>query len=119
MGHDRDLIIAESFEQGSVVRVLAESLLDPMEVDAIKGQLNGALDAADPSNLVIALDTVSMMSSLMLSVLISLRQNAQERGGTVVFAAPSDRVAELFQVTQLDRTFAIHATVDGALASLG
>jgi anti-anti-sigma factor len=119
MSHDQDLIIVESFEQGSVVRVLAESLLDPMGVDAIKAQLGGALEAADPPNLVVALDTVSMMSSLMLSVLISLREDAQARGGDVVFAAPSKRIRELFEVTQLDRTFAIHATVEEALASLG
>ncbi|MDJ0521495.1 MAG: STAS domain-containing protein [Planctomycetota bacterium] len=115
--HDSDLVIVETFEDSIVARFLQDVLLDPIQVEQVSRQLRGALQAADPANLVISLESVTQLSSLMLSVLIALRSEAEARGGKVVLAAIPDRVDYLLKLTNLAKAFPSFLTTEEALAS--
>ena len=116
--HDSDLVIVETFPDGIVARFLEDVLLDPIQVEQIGRQLRSALDAAEPANVVGSLESVTQLSSLMLSVLVALRSEAEARGGRVILAAIPDRVDYLLKLTNLAKAFPSFATTEEALASL-
>ena len=116
--HDSDMIIVETFDNGIVARFLRDVLLDPIQVEQVSRQLRSALDAAEPANMVISLESVSQLSSLMLSVLVAMRSEAEARGGKVALAAIPERVDYLLKITNLSKAFPAFATTEEALASL-
>ena len=116
--HDSDLVIVEAFEQACVARFLKDVLLDPIEVERIGRQLGAALESRDPPRMVVVLDSVTQISSLMLSVLLALRAEAEPRGGSISLAAIPERVDYLLKLLSLRKAFAIFDTVDDALANL-
>ncbi len=115
--HEGDQIRVETFPNGIVAGLTTDHLLDPVEVEAVGRQLREALRAADPANIVVSLEGVTVLSSLMLGVLAVLRSEAQARGGTVVLASVPDRIRHLLEVTNMSRAFPSFATTDEARAS--
>lgn len=90
------------------------------EVDlATAPALENAIDAilgAEPAGLVIDLTAVSFLASAGMAALVA----AHQRAGTTSIAVVADGPATSRQLkmTSLDRVFALHTTLDGALAGL-
>lgn len=114
-----DLVAIETFDAGIVVRFLTDSLLDPIPVEAIGHELQASLEASAAPNVVVVLRNISALGSLMLSVLIALREEASARGGEVCLAAIPDRVDYLLKLTKLENQFPHYASAEEALADLG
>ncbi len=111
-------VTVEQGEKAQIVRFLTDTLLDPMQVEAISAQLSVAFSQSSTANMVVALDEVTQVSSLMLSVLIDLRDKAAQKGGVIALAAVPDSVDYVLRTTELDKVFAMHETVEDALAGL-
>ncbi|ONM50346.1 STAS domain-containing protein [Nocardia donostiensis] len=90
------------------------------EVDlATAPALENAIDAilgAEPAGLVIDLTAVSFLASAGMAALVA----AHQRAGTTSIAVVADGPATSRQLkmTSLDRVFALHTTLDDALAGL-
>ena len=89
--HEESLIASEAFETGTVVTFLTDSLLDPIPVEVVRQQMQATLEASDPPNLIVELAPIQLMGSVMLSVLIALREEASARGGTLCLVGVPDR----------------------------
>jgi len=58
------------------------------------------------------------IDSTLLGVLIEARRRLLERGGDVVVVSDDRRIVRTFELTGLDRVFAIHASLADATASV-
>jgi len=84
-------------------------------------ELNDALTEAlvsGPTNLVVDLTAVEFIDSTGLSVLLSALRQVTRAGGRMPVVCRNPTVLRLFEITQLDRTFDLHADLDAALTAL-
>src|SRR5205085_399595 len=72
---------------------------------------------AGPRRLVLDLSRVTFMDSTALGVLVGIQRNLSQ-GAVLAIAAASPAVLRLFELTGVDRTFDLFATVGAAVASL-
>jgi anti-sigma B factor antagonist len=75
---------------------------NPQFVQAVSDALLG-----DGVDLVVDLTDTSFMDSTSLGTLISARRRAYARGGSLVIRCHDARLLRLFEVTSLDKVFAI------------
>lgn len=77
-----------------------------------------ALEALqDTPHLVLDLTGVDFMDSTGLKVLLSTQRRAELAGGSLALVGPSRAVRKILSLTGLDQTFAVHDTLDEALAA--
>jgi anti-sigma B factor antagonist len=68
--------------------------------------------------LVIDMTSTTFIDSTTLGVLLSVVKRVRPEGGAVVLVCPDRNVRRIFEITLLDRVFAIVETRDEALAEL-
>jgi anti-sigma B factor antagonist len=78
--------------------------------------LNGVVEKR-PQRLIIDLADVQHMDSSGLGTLVKIFQQVNGYKGKMALVAMNDRVRNAFEITRLDQFFAIHDTVDEALAT--
>lgn len=83
---------------------LRETLLDLIE----KGQVN----------LLVDLGEVEFLDSTGLGVLVGIYHRLRNREGSMSLIGGNERVRRVFHVTQLDRIFELHPTVEEAVHAL-
>ncbi len=90
------------------------------EVDVYTApQLRAALDAhiaAGHSRLVVDLDNVDFLDSTGLGVLVGRLKLVRNKSGWLRIVCSNERILRVFRITGLDKVFAIHTSVDAALA---
>lgn len=69
--------------------------------------------------LVVDLSGVTFMDSTGLGVLVGRLKLTRVRQGTIVLAGVRDRVAKVFNLTGLDKVFAIYDNVEAAIDGAG
>lgn len=111
--------ILEDVDGVRVVHPMDEILIDPGRIERLQHGIGAMIEEGEPPRVVLSLEAVSHVSSLMLGVLISLQDQAQERGGDVHLAQLTTRVADLLSMTKLDRAFQIHPSTPEAIAAFG
>ena len=91
------------------------------EVDVYTAaQLRQTLDeeiAAGNIRLVVDLDDVGFLDSTGLGVLVGRLKLVRNDSGWLRIVCSSERILRVFRITGLDKVFAIHPTVDDALAA--
>ena len=102
---------------GSALVLQVEGELDAFTVPRFAERLAGTITSGNV-DVVIDLAGVSFIDSAGLSALLNGVRRATHRGGSLVLAAPSERVKRVLEVTGLAGTFGLYATVDAALAEL-
>lgn len=80
----------------------------------LRDTLIGLVDGGS-RHLVIDLDRVTFLDSTGLGVLVGVFHRLRALGGSLVFAGGTERVRDVFHVTQLTKIFPLHPTVDQAL----
>lgn len=76
-----------------------------------------AIDEAGHNQVVVNLDGVEFLDSTGLAVLIAGRKRARDRRGDLALVCSRRPLLKLFSLTGLDEAFALHVTVDDAVAS--
>lgn len=85
--------------------------------DAVTPWLVGCHNGANGHALVFDLSTVDYISSAGLRVLMLASKQTKPAGGRLAVAALQPVVSEIFKISRFDLVFAIHPTVDAAVAS--
>ncbi|MEP6599400.1 MAG: STAS domain-containing protein [Actinomycetota bacterium] len=91
--------------------------VDVYSSQALRERLDALLVEA-PHSVVVDLSQVAFLDSTGLGTLVESLKQAEELGGTLQIAGPQDRVLKLFRITGLDSVFAIHDSVDRAIAQV-
>jgi anti-sigma B factor antagonist len=100
-------------DSATVVRLAGE--LDLHNASVVREALVDALDGK-PQRLVVDLGAVRFVDSTALGVLIEARTKLENRRAFLL-AAPGLETRRALEVSGLDRHFAVHGTVDEALAA--
>ena len=96
------------------VEHLAETLLEPAAQMVLE-----PLRRDPPGHVVVDLSDVSYFGSSFITFLLRCHEIVKPRGSELVLAGVNPRIRELLQTTALDMLWAIYATPQEALASLG
>jgi anti-sigma B factor antagonist len=96
------------------VHVVGE--LDVSTIGSLREVLIGVI-AADFTDLVVVLTGVSFVDSTGLGVLVSAHKKALSRGGRVELVVSHESVMKVLRITALNQVFALHPTLDAALAA--
>ena len=99
---------------GAVVVHLAGEL-DLYNADEVRDALSDAIAGA-PERIVVDMEHVEFVDSTALGVLIEARTRL-ENHRAFLLAAPGMETRRALEISGLDRHFAVHETVDGALAA--
>lgn len=101
--------------QVTLVRFTREVILSGALAEAVAEQLTAFL--AEPARCRLLLDfaNVRSLSSLMLGKLISLNRAAEAAGGRLALCKLRPEIAEIMEVTRLNRILNIHAGEQDAM----
>lgn len=99
----------------TLARVSGE--LDVATAPRLREQLLAAI-AADGPQLVLDLGDVAFLDSTGLGVVVGVLKRARTLGGDLLVAGASPAVRRVFEITALDRTLPLYASVDEALAQV-
>lgn len=83
-------------------------------------QLRSALDsqiADGNTRLIIDLDDLDFLDSTGLGVLVARLKLVRTHDGWLRLVCSSEKILRVFRIAGLDKVFAIHTSVDGALGS--
>ena len=97
--------------RGRLVRVAGE--VDLHSSPQLRTLLLQVLEQ-EPELLILDLSAVSYMDSSGVGTMVELKRLAERQGGQVVLAGLQPRVRGVFEITQLDKFFAIVDNVDEA-----
>ena len=83
--------------------------------DLFEERVAQTVDALEQPKVLLDFDGVEFISSAVLGKLIKLNGKMMDRGGQMKIATLTDRIAEVFKITNLDKLFSIHKTRDKAI----
>jgi anti-anti-sigma factor len=96
------------------VENMAENLIEQAALMVLS-----PLKANPPSGLIVDLSKVNFFGSVFISFLLRCHLLVKKQGAELVLAGVSDRVRELLRLTSLDTLWALYATREEAVDSLG
>jgi anti-sigma B factor antagonist len=113
LGSHADPVVGVSDREDAIVVALAGEI-DLYNTPAVRTALLEAVGRA-PRRLVVDLAEVTFLDSTALGALVEARAKLGD-GGAFVLAAPGLEARRALEVSGLDRHFAVHDTVESALA---
>ncbi len=105
-----------SDERGDVTVVRVEGDFDRGAMEATPGAFTRVIDEAG-SRIVLDLAKTSFLDSGSIVLLLEAHKAAQKSGGGFAIAAPPPLIQKCFSTLGLLEVFAVHPTVDDAIAS--
>ncbi|EYD76387.1 Anti-sigma F factor antagonist (spoIIAA-2), Anti-sigma B factor antagonist RsbV [Rubellimicrobium mesophilum DSM 19309] len=108
--------ITEELQSDILVLHVGETRVDAARAPALRDELLRRIDAGH-SRIVLDLSKTDFMDSSGLGALVSAVKRLGSRG-TLAIVGASGAVARLFQLTRMDRVFALHPSVDAAIAQM-
>ena len=109
--------VTEETRGGVLVLRVGEARLDAAKAPAFRDELIRRVEAGQTA-LVLDLSAVEFMDSSGLGALVSCVKRMGSRG-TLAVAGAKGAVARLFQLTRMDKVFALHDDVEAAVAQAG
>ena len=98
---------------GGITRIALEGRLDIEGAAFADFQVNAIAD--NRNRVLLDLQNVSYIGSRGLHTLVKPARTIQERGGKVVFFAPSEMVEKVLKVSKVDAFFPIHHDLQSAI----
>jgi anti-sigma B factor antagonist len=83
---------------------------------ALRDALTAAVDDG-ASALIVDLSDATFVDSMTLGVLLGAVKRLRPSGGRLAIVCTSPHIRRIFEITLLDRVFALHETLDGARAA--
>ncbi len=96
-----------------------EGRVDEGNWSEFAGHLTAAIAAAAGRAVIVDLGGVDYMSSRGLRALSTALAAAKKEAVGMALAAPGPAMREILAISRYDKLFAVHASVDDALAALG
>jgi len=80
----------------------------------LRRELLGAV-ADGAETVVVDMETTTFVDSMTLGILLGAARRLQQRGGELRIACADPNIRRIFEITLLDRVFAIHPSLQDAL----
>jgi anti-sigma B factor antagonist len=108
------LVTVRSARLGDVYVVTAAGELDLYGADSLRAELD-RVEADGAARLIVDLLRVTFLDSSALGVLVACSKRLQPGGGKVVLVTDDPRTLRVFEVTGLDRVFALERSLPAAI----
>ena len=108
--------ITEELQGDILVLHVGETRVDAARAPALRDELLRHIDAGH-RRIVLDLSKTDFRDSSALGALVSAIKRLGSRG-TFAIAGANGAVARLFQLTRMDRVFALHPSVDAAVTQM-
>ncbi|GAA0928119.1 anti-sigma F factor antagonist [Kribbella koreensis] len=115
MSNDENPLIIRIDATNDLVVVELAGDLDMETTPALTAELKAVLGARP---VVVELSGVEFMDSSGIGVLLGAHREAAAEGGALLLVAASPRLQKIFKITHLHKVFALHETMESAVASL-
>jgi anti-sigma B factor antagonist len=94
-------------EKFTVVELRLASLMDPLVLEELAGQLYQLVDEQDRRQMVLDFEKVQYISSQMIGMLLTLHKKIGALKGKLILCGVGPRLTELLKITRLDRVFTV------------
>ena len=101
---------------GSVVTIAVHGQADLHTAPDLRDAMTKAIDGG-ANGLIVDLSDATFVDSMTLGVLLGAVKRLRPRGGKVAVVCVSPHIRRIFEITLLDRVFALHETLDEARAA--
>ncbi|MBV9125895.1 MAG: STAS domain-containing protein [Planctomycetes bacterium] len=99
----------------TVVNFTDRKILDEQNIQVIGEQLFSLVDEVGRRKILLNFGNVEYLSSAALAKLITLNKKLQQVGGKLILCNISDQIYEVFEITKLNKLFAIQRGEQEAL----
>jgi anti-anti-sigma factor len=110
-----DRFVHTSGEKFDVIELRLPHHLDFNEFDRIIDSLSHIIESRPAARWIIDLSHVEYTGSAVLGLLVNLRQQIKEGGGSLVLCGMSEKLGNILRACSLDRLFKHAATRDAAM----
>jgi anti-sigma B factor antagonist len=100
----------------SVVTIAVHGQADLHTAPDLRDAMTKAIDGG-ANGLIVDLSDATFVDSMTLGVLLGAVKRLRPRGGKVAVVCVSPHIRRIFEITLLDRVFALHETLDAARAA--
>lgn len=90
--------------------------IEETEIQGLNKEFGEVVEQVGAGTLVVDLGAVGFLTSSAIGVLIAMLKRVRAHGGQMKLCGLHPEIRELFAITQIDRVFDIHASVDEVLA---
>ena len=111
-----NLNVTQELRSGILVLRLLEPRLDSAKAPMLRDELLRRIEEGQ-SRIVLDLSATEFMDSSGLGALVAGLKRLGSRGGLTIVGAHG-AVQRLFQLTRMDKVFALHPTIDAAVAAM-
>jgi anti-sigma B factor antagonist len=101
---------------GRVVTIAVHGQADLHTAPDLRDAMTKAIDGG-ANGLIVDLSAATFVDSMTLGVLLGAVKRLRPRGGKVAVVCVSPHIRRIFEITLLDRVFALHETLDAARAA--
>lgn len=96
-----------------------EAILDVFQVQQLTTELHALVEQPGVQRVVLDFTRVRFLSSQALGMLLTLRRKALQAGVNIAIGGVGPTLAQIFEITNIDKLFATHAEAAAALAAVG
>jgi anti-anti-sigma factor len=110
--------LIRAFRKGNalIIRFVAKSVVDPMALEKLQGQIEAVVKRETPTVLAMDMAGVEFISSRFLGLLVATHKALKAIGVPMRLCSASAAIARSLKQAHLDRVLDIRADVDAALA---
>ncbi len=113
---DESLLQIERKEGVALVTFAQPVALDSRQIEAMEQEFSQLLASADSQRIVLDFSSVQLIGSQALGVLLNVRRQLDENGGTLLISGVDPKLYRVFRVTQLDGLFEFFPDTESAVA---
>ena len=106
--------LTTSWPDPSTAVLRPEGELDLASASDLRHELFTVI-AGGADTIVVDLETTTFIDSMTIGVLLGAVRRLQQRGGELRIACADPNIRRIFEITLLDRVFAIHPSCEAAL----
>lgn len=111
-----EFLVEEDYPRSGTVALTVYGEADLHVAPDLRERIATAI-ADEPSNLVLDLTQTTFVDSMTLGVLLGAMRAMRERGGRMRLVVDRPDIRRIFEITNLEGLFPMHATLDEALAA--
>lgn len=113
---DEPLLQIERKDGIALVTFAQPVALDSRRIEAMEQEFNQLLASTDSQQIILDFSSVQMIGSQALGVLLNVRRQLDETGGTLFISGVDPKLYRVFRVTQLDGLFEFFPDNESAVA---
>jgi anti-sigma B factor antagonist len=111
---DLGFAVTTTWPTTTVAVLQPQGELDLASASDLRHELFGAIEEG-AKTIVVDLETTTFIDSMTIGVLLGAVRRLQERGGELRIACADPNIRRIFEITLLDRVFAIYPSCEAAL----